>query len=399
MRKRLALLIGMILLLSGCGDIYVPKTIERSEFEEESEDKEIEAIKERVKAEYEENKNDTRYPVVIGYEDGDMKWGYINDKGGLVIGPVYDSADFFAEGFAAVSADGEAFFIDVKGDVVIDEEFTSTSSFYEGYAVYEREVEGELVMGFVSTTGMITDYPGYRSNVYDYSEGIAVVQIEEQYTFMTHDGSLITEETYDYVMPFSEGMALVSNDGDYGYINTEGELVVPMDYDFVVESTFYYQGFHNGLAAVKTGGSYGYINKQGEIVIEPSYDYGSVFSDRRASVDMGEIDYYINTSGQKPFEIEYRYGSSFKNGYAFVQDMPQEGDEELDEYRGFKLINTKGEVVLGLDIQYDHGGGYTFPTEWTKILEGDIGRIVYHDERGMHFAYIDLTTTEIIWEQ
>lgn len=398
MRKKLALLIGFILLLSGCSDIYVPKTIERSEFVEDSNDQKIEAIKERVKAEYEENQNDTRYPVPTGYDTGTTKWGYINDKGGLVIGPVYDTASFFVDGLAAVSAEGEEFFINAEGEVVIDEGFTSVSDFYDGYAVYEREVDGEMVMGFVTKTGVITDYPEYTTNVYSYSEGIAVVRIEDEYTFMTNTGTLITENTYQQVMPFSEGMALVSDGDQYGYINIDGELTVPMEYEFSPIETYYYEGFHNGLATVVKDDLYGYINKQNEMIIEPTYDYGSVFSDRRASVDVGEIDYYINTSGEKPFETEYKYASSFNNGYAFVQFIDTEVEGEQSDYLNFKLINTKGEVVIGLDIQYDHGGGYTFPIEWTTILEGDIGRIVYHDERGMHFAYIDLITTEIIWE-
>lgn len=399
MRRPLVLLLGLLLVLTGCGDIYTPKTIERLEYEPDSTDQAIEDFKTQVKTEYEQNKNDTRYPVVIGYESGEAKWGFINDQGGLVISPIYDSASYFYEGVAAVSRDGEYFYIDVNGDKVFEGEFTSVSDFYNGYAVYTRTVEGETVMGFLSSAGSMTDYPDYTTNTSMYSEGIAVVKKDDQYTFMRQDGTFVTDNLYDDAMPFSEGMALVVIDDSYGYININGEVAVAIEYSYSPESTYYYQGFHNGLAAVKFSDGYGYIDKQGQIAIEPQFDYGSVFSDYRASVDVGPIDYYIDTTGERALDTDYEYASSFKNGYAFVKSVDEENsDDDLSEYLNFKIINTAGTVIVDLNIQYDHGGGYTFPMEWTEILENDVARIVYHDEDGIHFAYVNLESGELIWE-
>ena len=66
----------------------------------------------------------------------------------------------------------------------------------------------------------------------------------------------ITEE-YDFAHDFSEGLAIVNLDDKYGFMDNKGEIIIPIIYDYAF--SFYY-----GLAKVKLNDEYFRINKNNE---------------------------------------------------------------------------------------------------------------------------------------
>ena len=61
---------------------------------------------------------------------------------------------------------------------------------------------------------------------------------------------------YDYVWDFSEGLARVELKDKCGYINVSGQEVIQLKYDKV-------KPFKEGLAHVELNGKWGYIDKKG----------------------------------------------------------------------------------------------------------------------------------------
>ena len=161
-----------------------------------------------------------------------QKWGYLNNTGETIIPFIYDSAEDFSEGLAAVS----------KGE-------------------YENSKHG-----FIDKTGKIVipfdyDYAG------NFSEGLATFRKGSQetgkYGVIDKNGKTIVPAKYDgYIAGFSEGMAAVHNKEEkYGFIDRSGKLVIPYKYNIEYEGET--SSFSNGKTNVTDDKGEYCINKKG----------------------------------------------------------------------------------------------------------------------------------------
>lgn len=74
----------------------------------------------------------------------DDKWGFVDEKGKLVIDYKYEDAQSFQNGFAAVCADGLWGYIDEDGNLIIEPQFTEATHFSSaGTAAVKALEEGE----------------------------------------------------------------------------------------------------------------------------------------------------------------------------------------------------------------------------------------------------------------
>ena len=142
------------------------------------------------------------------------KIGYINENGDLVVEPIYDGSGL---GFADVGmegGDGEG-----DGDYIPD----NMSSFYSDCSLIDvniNSIENQI-----------------WKNKFDFSEGLAVVQIGEKYGYISKRGQIIIPIIYDYAEAFINGVALVSikenGVSKSKVLNTKGETIVN---DFFIQS-------------------------------------------------------------------------------------------------------------------------------------------------------------------
>ena len=169
---------------------------------------------------------------LIAMQKPSQKWGYLNNKGKIIIPFIYDSAEDFSEGVAAVS----------KGE-------------------YEKNKHG-----FIDKTGKTVipfnyDYAG------NFSEGLATIlkgsQETGKYGIIDKNGKTIVAPKYDgYIAEFSEGLATVLNKSDvYGFIDRTGKLVIPYKYHAEYDGSS--SPFSNGKAYVTDKQGAYCINKKG----------------------------------------------------------------------------------------------------------------------------------------
>jgi serine/threonine protein kinase len=291
------------------------------------------------------------------------KYGFIDKEGKIVITPQFDEASSFSEGLAAVrigdETTGKYGFIDKEGKIVIAPQFDGASSFSEDLA---RVQTGDWLSGkygFINKEGKIVvplqfDLAGH------FSEGLAYVRIGDdetgKYGFINKEGKIVVPPQFDYANNFSEGLASVRKgdyrNGKYGFINKEGKIVITPQFDYT-------WAFFDGLAHVRMGddqtGKYGFINKEGKIVITPQFDEASNFSEDLAYVRMGDDKTgkygFINKEGKLVINPQFDDAMPFLEGLASVRM----GDDKTGKY-GF--INKEGKMVI--HPQFDVGNLFMF---------------------------------------
>ncbi len=212
-------------------------------------------------------------PEVLYFMYYEMRWGYKNEDGDVVISPRFTYAFPFGEnGMAAVTMYNDILetsalaFINRSGKVVID-------------------VAGKALYGF--TTFGTTAYDGYHlalsedeSDLGSYFFDHGYVRVRRKTVLRYNVSSaysdediLIDEEGNHFPIPsgyvlkgYSDGVLLLEKDGKYGYMDIHGAWILQPIYPYA-------SAFYGGLAVVKMGEKYGMIDKTGQMAIPFDYTH------------------------------------------------------------------------------------------------------------------------------
>jgi hypothetical protein len=243
----------------------------------------------------------------------DGKWGFINNRGDIIIQPVYDNpfeTPAFSEGLCALRdpATDKWGYIDTSGNVVIP------------FKLYNLQ---KPFTCDVNLTYFAADPAGKK---------------QARQSLITKPGIILLEATptdADYNTCFKEGMARIRQKGKYGYMNMLGMVIIPCKFDEVHD-------FSNGLAAVKSGGKWGFINKIGvekipfKFSMEPKdFSCGRAFV-QGANSKWAVIDSLNNLICQPVYEETGR----FSDGFALVKSAD---DNSGDSY--YSIIDTTGKTI------------------------------------------------------
>ena len=217
------------------------------------------------------------------------KYGYIG-KNQLVTPLKFDDANDFSEGLAVVAIrEGNTImeklhnikygYIDKSGEVVIDCQFKSAGNFKEGVAPVATM---DLKWGYIDKTGQYVIEPKYFT-AREFSEGLAPVTVTfGKSGFINHEGNFVIPPQYSWTYSFSDGLARVKvgekiqvnpfkviDGGKYGFIDKSGKMVISPEFKYVDD-------FKNGLARIYNqspgfgedkyqGIGFGYIDKNGSV--------------------------------------------------------------------------------------------------------------------------------------
>ena len=291
----------------------------------------------------------------------DRKAGYIDEKGKLVIKPIYRRSTFFREGFAIVSGDddkrffidstgrrlaapafdeawlfneglagvqikGKWGFIDRRGKLVIPAKFDSADSFCGGRAVVAVKIGDKLKFGFIDKGGKYTVQPKFNY-ITAFADGIAqfsnnaeyirkstffVVDTTAHYGLLNSAGKVIAEPKFNKIETFHEGYAGAVSDGKSGFIDKTGKWLKGFD-------GYVKRWFSEGLAAVyMPGKGYGYMDKNAKFVIEPQFREAKEFSGGLAPVKTEKGWGYIDKTGKMVIQDKFSDGDPFMGPLALV---------------------------------------------------------------------------------
>ena len=167
------------------------------------------------------------------------------------------------------------------GIIVIPAKYGYACNFSEGLAVVN--LNGKW--GYIDKNGKEVIPIKYDSGC-AFSEGLARVYLNDEYCYIDKNGKAVT----NYHNNSSEGKIRVGIEGKWGYVDRIGTEVIPIMYDFAGD-------FSEGLAEVKLNGKYGFIDKTGKEIIPIKFDYTSGFKNGRAGVKLEGKWGYIDKQG------------------------------------------------------------------------------------------------------
>lgn len=143
----------------------------------------------------------------------------------------------------------------------------------------------------------------------DFSEGLAVVQLDGLWGMINQYGTEIIPLIYDKIYPFRDGLALAVKDGKYGYININNEFQFQyLDYLNDTDIT----SFSSGLAKIILNDKKTFINRMGKIYNSEPLKLKPIYNDTIKDLDSNEYKTLIfdeNTWTAKNLNV-----SRFNNG-------------------------------------------------------------------------------------
>ena len=288
----------------------------------------------------------------------------------------YDQLEPFSDGMAAVGKNGKWGYINHKGEEVIPCQFDSEAEEGEGgelnfgksYCVSHRFSEGVAVVrlnekwGVINKKGNVIVEYGRYEYIDDCHDGLLYVHSDNKSFFLNTKGDVaIDASEYGSALPFSDGFCRVCKNDKFGYIDTNGVLVIPCQYSSA-------RSFSEGKAIVNfSDGGYTCIDKQGNELyhrkgLNVEFTSGEYHDGLMDVYDSNSRYYYkcgyVNENGDIVIPCQYNSYDGFDNGvysfndgFSYIYMNPNDGDA----------------TPIFIDKQ---GGKHTFPY---KPLEGNMG--------------------------
>ncbi|CAH1202551.1 hypothetical protein PAECIP111893_01829 [Paenibacillus plantiphilus] len=255
-------------------------------------------------------------------------WGYIDQRGNVVVSPQFDNAYYGSEGLFGVKKNDKEGFLSIENSN-IPIKYDAAGEFNEGLC----PIKIDNLWGAINKRDEVIISPIYQ-RVWHFSEGwVQAKTIENVIQFLDAEGVVQLQYTDVSVGHFSHGLAFFTDKKTErnGYINKEGELVI--------SSSLFSSGyqFTEGLAPAwhYSADKQCVINTSGDIVIEPVYDSIGFFSEGLCTFERNGKTGYINKTGDVVIPPLFDYASKFHEGTAYVVVKEQYG-----------IINKLGEYII-----------------------------------------------------
>lgn len=266
------------------------------------------------------------------------KYGFINEKGNVIIPIEYDNASNFTNNIAAVYKKNNVIkygFIDLNGKLVSEIKYEGTSDLDRGNS---KEI---------------------------YFNGRIPVYYNNKYGFINYQGIEVIPCSYDKISSLNSHAVRVAmskrsfdNPKDrwgtvydkWGIINENGEIILPLKYDEINSSykeNYFVAGFYYRYKNLQLT-HWGLIDINGKELTEFKYD--KVFNLKNGLIKVGVINKndlmdrekwgIINEKGVELTSVKYDEIDEFSEGISIVI---------IEDLKGY--INEKGEEITKIEFQ------------------------------------------------
>lgn len=147
------------------------------------------------------------------------KWGLVNKNGKEITSYIYDFMYVYDNGYVEVEKYGKTGVIDTTGKVVIPIIFDKLKDIFEDQAKLKKN--GKLY--YIAIGEEVLDQ--VYNEINDFSDGLAIVAIDDMYGYIDKDNSEVIPLIYDSAADFNNGKARVTKKGKTFYIDKLGKCV------------------------------------------------------------------------------------------------------------------------------------------------------------------------------
>ncbi len=269
-----------------------------------------------------------------------IKWGFIDEKGSMVVPATYDAAYDFSCGFAKLvsfNAAGEPsyFFINEKQEMqTIPTNDELGNYFYYNFLTYKS---GTLY-GMFNNKFETAIQPAYRDLGEMSENGLVWFKQEDKYGYLNENGEPAIPVQYDDAFNFVDGVAVVKMGTNYGAIDKGGNQSVNYQANPLMSIGEDRLGFQDAQT-----GKFGMRETKGDkIIAQAMYDgyspYG--FTDEGLiAVKQGEKWGYIDKNRKDVLPAQFYEASPFFGGMAWIKRA---------EDANYEAINSKGTTLITL---------------------------------------------------
>lgn len=251
----------------------------------------------------------------------------INRSGEILIQPKVevDKLYFPSNDYCQVEKDGKFGYINDKGELVIPFQFKEAYPFSENGLAFVVCENG--LGGYINTKGEFVIEPIYESGSI-FRFGLAAVSKDEEYYYIYNNGKKAITKIYNYASGFSEcGLAVVEeSDGNYALIDSMARTILNVDYGVIIED------FKENARVTKC------INEDGkEALIDASGDIITPFCDQII------ISPYFNLH---PFLYKGNWGfMNDKGGVVIPNDYLEVSEFNEDFIALVKAYDENGNII------------------------------------------------------
>lgn len=304
------------------------------------------------------------------------KYGFINDKGEIVIAPKFEEAAEFKNGVSVFKKNNKFGLIDIKGNIILQPTYYKINQFENGKSIVSESYR----FGLINNKGKLL-IPIEFQNISEIKNGMLWAEKKEEgkskHFLFDNDDKLVISEYFDHVVNFEDDVSIVTLNEKAGLIDKYGKALIAFDNDsvsklngkyFAVKSNDEWRVFsvlslkyeniqfnaYNGLGMnknairIRMGNQWGVYELGKGIVVNPIYDeINTDFSFHGGFLRIvkdglsGIMDKEFNIIVPPKYE-----GLNIRKGYFVLKDKNSESILNIDG--SISNINKYSEVIQNL---------------------------------------------------
>lgn len=288
--------------------------------------------------------------IAVRVVDGHVNYGLVDKKSNDILPPIFSRLDHIENELYKFKINDLYGLVNSKGNIILQNKYNGIGKFEDNLACVQVNVlsddryKQKKLYGYVDSLGNEILPPSYEFIGKRHYKYAVVMKNNLWGLFGVESHQLKIFPNVSFLGPCMENLCKINVGGIYdinskkttgglwGYISVDGEIVIEPTYEQAY-------GFSDGMAAVKLNGKWGFINSEGIIVVPCEYDeVEASFKDGKGKLVKDDEIYIFDKSGSqidtydKPRDDDDYYDGGYYDDTPSIYDNPYYNDNlDMDQ--------------------------------------------------------------------